>query len=99
MNPEKITIQNEAKQLLEKAIDNLPEKYRIIYVLRELEGMSVSEITQCLDLSESNVKVRLHRAKSMLKESLYKLSLHQEVFEFGSRRCDAMVAKVLTALP
>lgn len=99
MNPEKIAIQKEVKQLLEKAVDRLPEKYRIIYVLREMEDIAVAEICQCLDLSESNVKVRLHRAKSMLKEDLYKLSISRDVFEFGSRHCDALVARVMTALP
>jgi RNA polymerase sigma factor (sigma-70 family) len=99
MNPEKIAIQKEVKQVLEKAIDSIPEKYRIIYVLREMEEMSVSEITQCLDLSESNVKVRLHRAKSMLKERLYELSASRDAFEFGSKRCDDLVERVMAALP
>jgi RNA polymerase sigma factor (sigma-70 family) len=98
MNPEKIAIQKEVKQLLEKAIDCLPEKYRIIYVLREMEDMRINEIMQCLDLSESNVKVRLHRAKAMLKESLYQLSISRDVFEFGFKRCDAIVKRVMTAL-
>jgi RNA polymerase sigma factor (sigma-70 family) len=99
MNPENITIRNEMKQLLEKAIDSIPEKYRIIYILREVEGMSLREVIQCLNISESNVKIRLHRAKLMLKERLYKLSNGQEVFEFGFKRCDALVEKVLKALP
>lgn len=99
MNPENIAIQKEAKQLLEKAIDSIPEKYRIIYTLREIEGMPVSEITQCLDLSESNVKVRLHRAKAMLKENLFKLSENRDVFEFGNKRCDSLVERVMTTLP
>jgi RNA polymerase sigma factor (sigma-70 family) len=99
MNPEHIAIQQETKQLLEKAIDSIPEKYRIIYTLREVERMPVSEITACLDLSESNVKVRLHRAKAMLKESLFKLSKNRNVFEFGNKRCDAMVERVMEALP
>lgn len=98
MNPEKIAIQHELKHLLEKAIDRLPEKYRLIYVLREMEDMPVSEISKCLELSESNVKVRVHRAKAMLKEDLYKRSRSREVFEFGSRHCDALVARVLAAL-
>ena len=99
MSPEHIVLRQEAKQLLEKAIDSIPEKYRIIYTLREVEGMPVSEITQCLDLSESNVKVRLHRAKAMLKERLLTLSEPQEVFEFGNKRCDSLVNRVLSALP
>ncbi|MBJ6118189.1 RNA polymerase sigma factor [Pontibacter sp. BT310] len=99
MSPEHIAIQQEVKQLLEKAIDSIPEKYRIIYTLREVEGMPVSEITQCLDLSESNVKVRLHRAKAMLKDSLFKLSATRDVFEFGNKRCDAIVEHVMKNLP
>ena len=99
MNPENIAIQKEVRQLLEKAIDNIPQKYKIIYMLREVEGMTMHEITQCLDLSESNVKVRLHRAKLMLRESLYKLSVNRDVFEFGFKRCDVMVGKVMAALP
>jgi len=91
-------MQEELKRLLEKAVDRLPEKYRLIYVLREMEDMPVSEISQCLELSESNVKVRVHRAKALLKEDLYKLSHSREVFEFGSRRCDALVAGVMAAL-
>ncbi len=75
----------------------MPEKYRIIYTLREAEGMSSQEVTQCLHISESNV--RLHRAKSLLKESLYKLSINRDVFEFGFKRCNAMVKRVLDALP
>ncbi|HEY4651878.1 MAG TPA: RNA polymerase sigma factor [Pontibacter sp.] len=99
MSPERITIQQEVKQLLEKAIDQIPEKYRIVYTLREIEEMPIQEICQCMDLTESNVKVRLHRAKAMLKESLFKLSVSPDVYEFGNRRCDAMVARVLEKLP
>lgn len=98
MNPEQIAIRQEVKQLLERAIDSIPEKYRIVYTLREVEDMPIHEVCQCLDLSESNVKVRLHRAKSILKESLFKLSINREVFEFGNKRCDRMVERVLNLL-
>lgn len=98
MNPEQLAIRQEVKQLLEKAIDSIPEKYRIVYTLREVEDMPIQEITQCLDLSESNVKVRLHRAKSMLKESLFKLSINRDVYEFGNMRCDRLVEHVLKTL-
>ncbi|EJF08807.1 RNA polymerase sigma factor [Pontibacter sp. BAB1700] len=98
-NPEQAAIRQEVKQLVESAIDSIPEKYRIVYTLREVEDLSIHDIAQCLDLSESNVKVRLHRAKSMLKESLFKLSIVGDVFEFGNRRCDAVVIRVLRALP
>jgi RNA polymerase sigma-70 factor (ECF subfamily) len=97
-DPEKITIQKEMKQLLEMAIDNIPETYRMVYILHEVEGMKINEIVQCLDLSESNVKIRLHRAKAMLKDSLYQLSTNGKVFEFGSTRCDRMVEKVMAVI-
>ncbi|AKD04150.1 RNA polymerase sigma factor [Pontibacter korlensis] len=99
MNPEQLAIKQEVKQLLEKAIDSIPGKYRVVYMLHEVEGMPITEVAKCLDLSESNVKVRLHRAKLMLKESLLKLSASRDVFEFGNKRCDAVVAHVLKALP
>lgn len=99
MNPEQDMIQKEAKQLLEKAIDHLPSKYRVVYMLREIEGMSTSEIADCMGISHNNVKVRLHRAKLMLKERLYELSISCEVFAFGFTRCDGMVEKVMKILP
>lgn len=99
MNPESGTIHKEMQQLLEKAIDALPEKYKVVYILREVEEMSTSEITQCLNISESNLKVRLHRAKASLKESLFELSATRQVYNFGSGRCDRMVEKVMKALP
>jgi len=99
MNPENKMIQQEMQQILEKAIDALPPKYKIVYMLKEVEDMSTSEVTASLHISESNVNVRLHRAKSMLKESLYELSASKAVFVFGLRRCDNLVEKVMGQLP
>ncbi|MEP5613897.1 MAG: RNA polymerase sigma factor [Cyclobacteriaceae bacterium] len=93
--PEDKMMRKEAKEILEKAIDNLDEKYRGIYIMREVEGMSIAEISDCTDLSISNVKVRLHRAKNMIKEDLYKLSYSNELFEFGFSKCDGLVERVL----
>ncbi len=96
-NPEKIIIRQEAKQLLEKAIDALDLKYRSVYMLREIEEMSIAEISDCLKLSISNVKVRLHRAKVKIKENLYEISSKKDLFEFGFSKCDNLVEKVMTA--
>jgi RNA polymerase sigma-70 factor (ECF subfamily) len=98
MNPEKQAIQVETRQLLEKAIDHLPEKLRVIYILKEVEGLKNDEIARCLDISEPNVKVRLHRARTMLKETLYRISSSNEIFEFGNSRCDGLVARVMHAI-
>jgi RNA polymerase sigma factor (sigma-70 family) len=98
MNPEKAIIRQESRLLFEQAIDNLPEKYRIVYILKEIEGLGNADVAEALDISDSNIKVRLHRAKSLLKESLYKLSVREEVFEFGNSRCDAVVNFVMTRI-
>ena len=91
-------MRKEAKEILEKAIDNLDEKYRSIYIMREVEEMSIAEIADCTDLSISNVKVRLHRAKGMIKENLYELSYSNELFEFGFSKCDNLVERVLNSI-
>ncbi len=95
MNPEQKIINHDLKQVVEKAIDELPEKYRLIYILREIEGLDNPEIANCLGISESNVKVRFHRAKKMLKEVLFKFSVDATIFEFGNSKCDRIVDIVM----
>ncbi len=97
-NPEHQLINAETKIMLEKAILSLPSKYRIVYMLKEIEGMSIAEIGDCLQLSRVNVKVRLHRARRMIKEVLYSLSATTDPFEFGFKKCDALVERVLAQL-
>ena len=99
LNPEKRIIRNEAKQLLENAIDSLDLKYRTVYILREIEEMSINDISECLKISKSNVKVRLHRAKNTLKEKLYELTANKEdVFGFGFSRCDNITDSVMRVI-
>jgi RNA polymerase sigma factor (sigma-70 family) len=88
-------INAELKKTLEAAIYNLPEKYRTVFILRELENMSISETKECLSISEVNVKVRLNRAKSMLRNSLSELYKSEGVFEFHLSKCDRMVENVM----
>ena len=95
MNPEKIIMHQETTVLLEKAIDNLPRKYRVVYLLKEVEGLSNEEACSMLELTESNLRVRLHRAKAILKENLFNLSSRKGIFEFGNRRCDELVLRVM----
>lgn len=98
MNPETRLINTEGKLLLEKSIGQLPEKYRIVYMLREVEGMKNPDISVCLNISEANVKVRLHRAKHLIRESLYDITSGANIFEFGNMRCDQMVKRVMALL-
>ncbi|MDJ0645372.1 MAG: RNA polymerase sigma factor [Flavobacteriaceae bacterium] len=97
-NPERKVILEETKRLLEKAIDNLDTKYRNVYIMRLVEDMSVAEIAECLKITPSNVKVRLHRAKTKLKENLYEMIPKSELFEFGANNCDTIVTKVYSNL-
>ena len=68
--PARLAQQREVRQLIEAALDELPEKYRVVFVLRDVEGLSVKETADALGLSESNVKVRLLRARLDLRERL-----------------------------
>ena len=95
MNPEiKSKVINPAL-FIENAIEDLPEKYKVVYMLKEVEGMEVTEVAAGLRLSVSNVKIRLHRARKMLKDSLLQVAGKSDLFEFGNERCDRLVARVL----
>jgi RNA polymerase sigma-70 factor, ECF subfamily len=68
--PEQIASQHETQQLLAQALDELDEKYRLVFLLRDVEGLSTAETAESLGISEANVKVRLLRARLMLRERL-----------------------------
>lgn len=98
LNPEKKMIHKETLIFLEKAIDELKPKYRAPFIMHEAEGMSIKEISDCLKISESNAKVRLHRARTMIKDSLFDLSIDQEILEFGFSKCDDLTDKVMAII-
>jgi len=88
-------LNKELKDILEKAVARLPEKYRVVFVMREVQGMSTDETMEALDLGESNVKMRLIRAKEMLRESLQNLWNPRDIYEFNLVRCDRIVDNVM----
>lgn len=88
-------LNSELKVILEEAIRQLPEKYRIVFIMREIEGMNIADTQQCLDISEVNVKVRLNRAKALLRESLNGHYKKEDILHFHLNRCDKMVDKVM----
>jgi RNA polymerase sigma factor (sigma-70 family) len=98
MNSDKKIVNKELKSLLESAISVLPEKYRLVFVMREVEKMSVSETTQALDITETNVKARLSRAKEMLRNSLLAQYPSNELLDFNLIRCDRIVQNVLARI-
>lgn len=95
LNPQEKMIRKEAKHVLEVAIDSLDPKYKTVYMLREVEEMSLKEISEALDLTISNVKVRLHRSKEMLKDKLFEVAKDKEIFQFGFSRCDRITENVM----
>lgn len=97
-NPQDKMIEREMKYTLEKAIDSLDVKYREVYILKEIEEMSSKEVAEALEISVANVKIRVHRAKAMLKETIYELSNEKTVFEFGFSRCDRITEYVMSSL-
>ena len=90
-------INKELGIVLEDAIAGLPEKYRLVFVLREIEDLSVRETADALLLEESNIKVRLNRAKTLLRENLTGY-MKENVFSFHLSRCDRIVQEVFKDL-
>lgn len=99
-DPEQHALSQEAVSFLERAVDTLPEIYRSVFVLREIEGMSTAEAAACLDLSEEAVKVRLLRARQMLRIELYARAgaSSSHAFAFRAERCDRVVRNVFDRL-
>lgn len=95
MDPEHTAIHSETRRIVERAIDRLPTAYRAVYLLREVEGLPVTEVAACLGITEGNVKVRLHRAKALLQETVWKQLADVPVFAFGQAHCDLLVQRVL----
>jgi RNA polymerase sigma-70 factor (ECF subfamily) len=96
-DPEQQIYDGELKMVLEKAFDKLPDDYRSVFMLREVEELSTAETAECLDISEENVKTRLHRARALLRREIYSLvgSKGNLAFQFLGSRCDRIVERVL----
>lgn len=88
-------VNTELKAALEMAIRQLPEKYRTVFIMREIEGMNITETQECLDLNEVNVKVRLNRAKAMLQNSLSAFYKKDELLHFHLSRCNKVTEYVM----
>jgi RNA polymerase sigma-70 factor (ECF subfamily) len=99
-DPEKSMAQREIQHVVEGAIDELPEPFRIVFITRVLEGMNVEETAGILDLKLETVKTRLHRARAMLRDNVEKKigPVVMEAFPFAGRRCDRLTATVLKRL-
>jgi len=94
----KIIMNRELNFVIENALEKMPYEYRMVFSLREMNGLNVAETADAMDISESNVKVRLNRAKAMLRKEVEKSYSPEDLFEFNKVYCDAMVIRVMNQL-
>ncbi len=95
-DPEQQASNSEVRRLLEEAVEKLPDAYRTIFILRDVEDMSTTDAADVLEITEDNVKVRLHRARALLRKSLFARAgmERKEAFNFHAVRCDRVVKNV-----
>jgi len=99
-DPERLAYAGELRSLLERSIDALPEAYRLVFVCREIEGLTTAETADLLDVGDEAVKTRLHRARTMLRRELFDRvgGTTADAFAFHRSRCDVLVRAVLEHL-
>lgn len=99
-SPTTAALRAEARQLIERRIDELPVNFRTVFVLREVEELSVDEVSACLGIPPATVRTRLFRARALLREALARdLDMATgDVFAFAGTRCDRIVVAVLARL-
>jgi RNA polymerase sigma factor (sigma-70 family) len=98
--PDRILAREQIRVLVEQKLDELPESFRVVFVLRSVEDLSVEETAQCLDIPEATVRSRHFRARGLLREALAReVDLaERDLYEFGGGRCDQVTATVLKRL-
>jgi RNA polymerase sigma-70 factor, ECF subfamily len=99
-DPERTMAQRQILQLVEQATDNLPEVYRIVFVTRVIEGLSVEDTAEILGIRPETVKTRLHRARRLLREQLDNQigPVLMDAFPFAGQRCERTTVAVLDRL-
>jgi RNA polymerase sigma-70 factor, ECF subfamily len=99
-DPERTMAQRQILQLVENATDALPEVYRVVFVIRVIEGMSVEETADLVGIKPETVKTRLHRARHLIREQLNKQigPVLLDAFPFAGRRCERLTESVLQRL-
>jgi RNA polymerase sigma-70 factor, ECF subfamily len=99
-SPENVAIRADIRRVLELKIDELPVAFRTVFIMREVEDMTVEETAACLSIPAATVRTRLFRARALLRESLVREmdTATVDVFPFAGERCDRVVARVLERL-
>jgi len=91
-------VNRELSHIIENALTQLPFDYRMVFSLRELNGLSTQETAEALAITETNVKVRLNRAKHMLRKRMEAMYAPEDIFEFNLIYCNRIVAGVMKAI-
>ena len=94
----KTVMNRELSLVIENALKDVPLDYRMVFSLREINGLNVIETAEALSISEANVKVRLNRAKTILKKEIKKTYTAKDIFEFNLVYCDAITNNVMKKL-
>lgn len=99
-DPERTMAQREIQTVVERAIDELPDAFRSVFIARVVEGMSIEETADLLDLKPETVKTRLHRARALLRDNVEKRigPVVMEAFPFAGKRCERLTQAVLKRL-
>jgi len=99
-SPEQEVATAQSHAILEEAILSLPESYRTVLMMRDIEELTTAEAAESLDITEQNVKVRLHRARALLRRELYTRAgvSSADAFAFMGVRCDRVVKNVFARL-
>jgi RNA polymerase sigma-70 factor (ECF subfamily) len=100
IDPERLAAQRQIRHLIERAIDDLPEAFRVVFVMRDVEGLSIEETADFLGIEAATVKTRLHRARHQLRRALDEqlASSLTEAFPFQGKRCQQTADAVLQRL-
>ena len=94
----KTVMNKELTNIIQNAILQIPVDYRMVFSLREINGLSSAETAEALDITQANVKVRLNRAKAMLRKHIEKIYSGDEIFEYNLVYCDKMVNRVMQVI-
>jgi RNA polymerase sigma factor (sigma-70 family) len=94
----RIVVNRELSFVIENALLRIPLDYRMVFSLREINGLNVHETSEVLSITETSVKVRLSRAKTMLRKEIEKDYTTEDIFEFNLIHCDAMVNRIMKVI-
>ena len=99
-DPEKTMAQRQILRLVEEATDELPDDFRLVFIARAIEGMSVEETAELLNIKPGTVRTRLHRARELLRKYIDNRigPVFLDAFPFAGWRCERLTTKVMKRL-